>query len=167
MDLTLRFSSLWKRTRTRMTRVGLLALITLVCAACNRVSAQPGEAFSPMAGRIVPVSATAPPASATLEDGRALYIANCAPCHKVNGEGNLSLVPALNRNPFVTVNDPTAVIDTVLHGRRVMPAFEGALAPQEIATVISYIRNTWNNQAPKVETSQVEQRMSMEQDGDQ
>lgn len=90
-----------------------------------------------------------------IEVGRTLYTSNCAPCHQPNGEGLPPTFPALNRNPFVTVSDPTAVIDAVLHGRQVMPAFEPTLSPQEVAAVISYIRNAWNNEAPVVDIEQV------------
>jgi mono/diheme cytochrome c family protein len=95
--------------------------------------------------------------AALIEMGRTLYTSNCAPCHQPNGEGNLSTFPALNRNAFVTVSDPTGVIDTVLHGRQLMPAFASTLSDQEVAAVISYIRSAWNNQAPVVEASQVRQ----------
>lgn len=93
--------------------------------------------------------------AAQIEIGKGVYINNCAPCHHANGEGNLDRFPALNRNAFVTVSDPTAVIDTVLHGREVMPAFEGSLTAQEMAAAISYIRNAWNNQASVVSAAQV------------
>ena len=87
--------------------------------------------------------------------GGRLYATNCAPCHHPNGEGNLNSFPALNRNPFVTVSDPTGVIDTVLHGRNVMPAFAPTLSAQETAAVLSYIRNAWNNEASVVNAQQV------------
>ena len=87
--------------------------------------------------------------------GETLYLGNCAPCHQPNGEGNLATFPALNRNAFVTVSDPTAVIDTVLNGRELMPAFAVTLSAQEVAAVISYIRNAWKNQAPTVNAQQV------------
>ncbi len=93
--------------------------------------------------------------AALIAMGEKIYATNCAPCHQPNGEGNLSIFPALNRNPFVTVSTPTAVIDTVLHGRQVMPAFEPTLSAQEVAAVISYIRNAWSNEASVVSAAQV------------
>lgn len=90
--------------------------------------------------------------------GRALYASNCAPCHQPNGEGNLAIFPALNRNAFVMVADPAGVIDTVLYGREVMPDFAPALSYQEIAAVVSYIRNGWDNQAAVVSEAQVRNR---------
>lgn len=93
--------------------------------------------------------------AALIAMGARIYATYCAPCHQPNGEGNLSTFPALNRNPFVTVSAPTAVIDTVLYGRQVMPAFAPVLSAQEVAAVISYIRNAWSNEASVVSTEQV------------
>ena len=111
----------------------------------------------PSALQTVEVEAEGLPLSeaAQIQIGKGVYINNCAPCHHANGEGNLNRFPALNRNAFVTVSDPTAVIDTVLHGREVMPAFEDGLTAQEMAAAISYIRNAWNNQASVVSAAQV------------
>jgi mono/diheme cytochrome c family protein len=95
-----------------------------------------------------------------IEMGGMLYMSNCAPCHQVNGEGTLSTFPALNRNPFVTVADPTGVIDVVLHGQQIMPAFERTLTAQDVAAVVSYIRNAWDNQAPVVSEAQVREVQS-------
>jgi cytochrome c oxidase subunit 2 len=93
--------------------------------------------------------------AALMAVGKTIYASNCAPCHRPNGEGNLSIIPALNRNAIVTVSDPIPVIDTVLHGREVMPAFEVTLSAREVAAVLSYIRNAWNNQASVVSEGQV------------
>lgn len=96
---------------------------------------------------------------ALLALGEGLYITHCAPCHQANGEGNLTIFPALNRNPFVTVHDPRAVIATVLHGRGTMPSFDDALSAEEIAAILSYVRQAWNNGAGTVQPDQVRQQM--------
>lgn len=88
--------------------------------------------------------------------GEELYARNCAPCHQPNGEGMLNAFPALNGNPFVLTGDPFPAIDVVLHGRGVMPSFEGALSAQQIAAILSYVRNAWDNQAPTVSAEQVQ-----------
>src|SRR5690606_12421381 len=115
---------------------------------------------SPAVGGVAPLpqegEAAALSDAALIEMGEAIYMSNCAPCHQPNGEGNLGIFPALNRNAFVTVRDPTAVIDVVLHGRQVMPAFEATLSAQEVAAVLSYIRNAWDNQAPVVDPEVVD-----------
>jgi mono/diheme cytochrome c family protein len=105
---------------------------------------------------VTPQEQTLPPdEAAQIAWGERLYAANCAPCHQPNGEGTLGTFPSLNRNAFVTVSDPMGVIETVLHGRRIMPAFAVTLADPEVAAVLSYIRNAWNNEAPVVNVEQV------------
>lgn len=82
-----------------------------------------------------------------IQQGKALYTTNCAPCHRANGEGNLNRFPALNGNALVTAQDPEGLIRTVLYGRGVMPSYMHALTEPEIAAVLSYIRNAWSNEA--------------------
>lgn len=144
-------------------RASGLILILLLLAACGGEASQgPDVIVAEMNGTMaasMPFAqeAEAAPLSdaALIEMGRTLYTSNCAPCHQPNGEGNLSTFPALNRNPFVTVSDPTGAINTVMHGRQLMPAFESTLSAQEVAAVLSYVRSAWNNQAPVVSESQV------------
>lgn len=162
---------------SEMRQIFLLGLILLL-AACSQgqreSAASPSAASRQMlAGQTTPIAAIVTPAAdrqgaaqqegeaaaasdvALIEMGRALYASNCAPCHHSNGEGNLGYFPALNRNPFVRVSDPIAVIYTVLYGRGQMPAFAPTLSSLEVAAVISYIRNGWSNQAPVVTEEQV------------
>ncbi|MEZ4617592.1 MAG: cytochrome c [Caldilineaceae bacterium] len=92
-----------------------------------------------------------------VQRGAMLYTSNCAPCHRPNGEGNLGRFPALNNNAFVTAQMPTPLIRTVLYGRGVMPAFAPTLSDQEVAAVLSYIRNSWGNDASMIDSAAVQQ----------
>ena len=148
--------------------VVLTVALTLLLVACRETGAPPVVTMSQTAraGAVRPV-VTGPAVQVADRDGEALsdealiafganlYATNCASCHQPNGEGNLGQFPALNRNAFVTVSDPTAVIQTVLYGRQIMPAFAPALTPLEVAAVISYVRNAWDNQAATVTVEQV------------
>lgn len=87
--------------------------------------------------------------------GEQVYTANCVTCHQQNGEGQPPTFPALAGDPFVTSEDPTQVIEVVLHGREGMPPFESTLSDEQIAQVISFIRNSWGNQASPVMPDQV------------
>jgi mono/diheme cytochrome c family protein len=82
--------------------------------------------------------------------GQDVFVDNCAACHRSNGEGLPEVFPALKGNPFVT-GDPTPVIQLVLEGRKGkigrMPAWQNTLNDQQIAGVITYIRQNWGNQA--------------------
>lgn len=153
--------------------VALTVALTLLLGACRETSAPPVVTMSQTAraGAVRPVvagpavqvadgdgealSGEAMSDEALIAFGANLYATNCAPCHQPNGEGNLGQFPALNRNAFVTVSDPTAVLQTVLYGRQIMPAFAPTLTPLEVAAVISYVRNAWDNQAATVTVEQV------------
>ena len=100
-------------------------------------------------------TAEAPDAATLLTEGRTLYTVNCAPCHRANGEGQLQRFPALNQNAFVTNGAPQPLIRTVLYGRGVMPAFTPTLNDREIAAVLTYIRQAWNNDATAVTSDAV------------
>ena len=78
--------------------------------------------------------------------GEKVYATNCAPCHQPTGMGIPGAFPALNGSPVAT--GAVAVhIDTVLSGRpkTAMAAFGPQLSDLDIAAVITYERNTWNN----------------------
>jgi cbb3-type cytochrome c oxidase subunit III len=90
--------------------------------------------------------------------GQEVFEANCAQCHRTNGEGLPAAFPALNKNPFV-VGDPKPVIATVLNGLKgslgQMPSWKDKLEDQQIAAVVTYIRQAWANQAPGVTPAMV------------
>jgi cytochrome c oxidase subunit 2 len=93
-----------------------------------------------------------------LKQGQEVYEANCADCHRDNGEGLAVKFPALTGNTFVT-GDPKAVIATVLNGLKgnlgQMPAWKDTLDDQQIAAVITYIRQAWSNRAAAVTPAMV------------
>lgn len=89
--------------------------------------------------------------------GARLFTVNCAPCHRANGEGNLRQFPPLNSSPLVTAQMPEPLIETVLYGRGVMPAFSPTLNNVELASVLTYIRQAWDNQAAPIGPEQIEE----------
>lgn len=93
--------------------------------------------------------------TALIQRGEVIYREHCATCHQPAGQGQ-GAYPALAGNDFVTAADPAPVIETVLHGRGEMPAFSDTLSNQEIAAVISAIRNRWGNAAAAVDVAQVQ-----------
>lgn len=88
--------------------------------------------------------------------GEEIYAQECASCHQLNGEGTSSY-PALNNSELATSEDPSAALDVILHGRGQMPAFADTLSEEEIAAVLSYVRNAWDNNASAVAVEQVTQ----------
>jgi mono/diheme cytochrome c family protein len=98
--------------------------------------------------------------------GRKLYQSYCTTCHQSHGRGLAPYFPALAGNEAVTLDTPNDVIETLLLGAPadpseaysqhvVMPSFGSILSDQQIATLASYIRANWGNDAAPVTAEQV------------
>jgi len=103
--------------------------------------------------------------------GKAIYRATCAACHGLDGKGVPTLFPALAKAPSVRAKDPTSAIRVVLRGARsvatkdeptapAMPAFGWQLKDDQIAAVLTYIRNSWGAAATPVSASDVSKQKS-------
>ena len=92
------------------------------------------------------------------KQGQIVFEENCADCHRRNGKGLPGTFPAHDGNPFV-VGPPGPVIATVLNGRKGnlghMPSWKDKLDDQQIAAVVTYIRQAWSNRAPAVTPAMV------------
>ncbi|MEZ4728468.1 MAG: c-type cytochrome [Caldilineaceae bacterium] len=95
-----------------------------------------------------------------IAQGEAIYTRVCAACHQADGQGVAGAYPALAGNPFVTGEDPTPMLRVIFTGRAGMPHFRDYLTEQEIASVVSYIRNAWENDAAVVNVEQVNEVQS-------
>nr|WP_183166113.1 cytochrome c [Azomonas macrocytogenes] len=93
--------------------------------------------------------------------GAAIYVDNCAACHRTDGQGYERVFPALAGNPVLQTDDPTSLIHIVLSGGTlpglnhapstiVMPPFGWRLTDEQVADVISFIRTSWGNQGTPV-----------------
>jgi mono/diheme cytochrome c family protein len=88
----------------------------------------------------------------TETSGEALYNASCAGCHMPDGKGAqgaghypaLADNPALEAAPYVIVN--------VLHGKRGMPPFGGAMNDDQVAAVVNYTRTHFGNRFTEIVT---------------
>jgi mono/diheme cytochrome c family protein len=98
--------------------------------------------------------------------GAAIYADECAGCHAANGKGTSGLFPSLNGSPTVQQIDPTTLLHVVLRGARsaatdgaptgaAMPQFDWILNDDQVAAVLTYIRNAWGNAAPPVSAGEV------------
>jgi mono/diheme cytochrome c family protein len=114
-----------------------LMLITLILGACNTHTERPPEPQK------------------VIHSGQRLYVEFCAECHQTDGMGWSHLYPRLAGNPIVTLTDPEPIIDTVTYGQGSMMGFHDKLTSQEIAAILSYIRNSWGNHAPAVSFRQI------------
>jgi mono/diheme cytochrome c family protein len=91
--------------------------------------------------------------------GQAIYKDSCAACHLDSGAGAAQLFPRLAGSAIVQSDDPTTLIRMVLQGSRgagtgdaptspAMPALGWRLDDDQVASVVTYIRNAWGNAAP-------------------
>nr|ATW63846.1 FAD-dependent membrane-bound gluconate 2-dehydrogenase cytochrome c subunit [Pseudomonas plecoglossicida] len=98
--------------------------------------------------------------------GAALYVDNCAACHRTDGKGYARVFPALAGNPVLQGKDATSLIHIVLEGGTLpatqtapstftMPAFAWRMNDQQVADVVNFIRSSWGNQAGAVTAAQV------------
>ncbi|HWT71160.1 MAG TPA: cytochrome c [Oxalicibacterium sp.] len=103
---------------------------------------------------------------AILALGQSLYQDRCASCHQANGEGAAGIYPRLAGNHAVTSPVAVNTIQVVLYGGFPpstagnprpygMPPFSQAMSDDEVAAVISYIRNAWGNQGGMVSSTEV------------
>jgi cbb3-type cytochrome c oxidase subunit III len=92
------------------------------------------------------------------KQGRQVFEDNCAQCHRDNGQGLPGTFPALDANPFV-VGDAKPVMVTILKGRKgqmgQMPTWKDKLDDQQVAGVVTYIRQAWSNRGAAVTPAMV------------
>lgn len=81
-----------------------------------------------------------------MDEGERVYLARCAACHMVNGEGMAGIFPAL-KDSDIALNDMPKHIDIIVNGVKgtAMQAFGKQLSMKEIAAVTTYERNAWGN----------------------
>ncbi|MDX7670653.1 cytochrome c oxidase subunit II [Aeromonas caviae] len=83
-----------------------------------------------------------------MAQGEKVYLGHCAACHQPAGTGLPGIFPALNGSKVTTQADHRAQhLDIVLHGKSgtAMQPFGKQLTAQELAAVITYERNAWDN----------------------
>ena len=101
-----------------------------------------------------------------MQAGKAIYRDQCAACHAIDGKGTPNLFPSLADAAMVRSSDPRSAIRIVLRGARSvatgqeptapgMPSYSRALSDEEIAAVLTYVRNTWGRPAPAVAAGDV------------
>lgn len=81
--------------------------------------------------------------------GPALYGALCAACHMPDGRGakGAGSYPALQGNPRLAAT-PYA-LHMVLNGHRAMPGFGRQLSDEQVAAVLSHVRERFGGLAPE------------------
>jgi mono/diheme cytochrome c family protein len=94
-----------------------------------------------------------------LKRGKNIYGEHCADCHGARGEGVPNMYPPLAGNRSVLLDSSANTIRVVLNGGFApatagnprpygMPPFATSLTDDQVAVVVTYIRNAWGNRAP-------------------
>lgn len=98
--------------------------------------------------------------------GYDLYLASCASCHGLNGQGIPNTVPALKDNAILAMKDPQTLVSVVLNGLATtaytngqrmyaMPGFEGELTSKQLADLLTWVRAEWGGIAAPVREKMV------------
>lgn len=103
--------------------------------------------------------------AARLENGKKVYLANCAACHQANGQGLTGAFPPLANADFLRGNRKK-VLQAALFGLSgpitvngekydaVMPSM-GHLLDQDLADALTYVLSSWGNSGAAVSTDEV------------
>jgi mono/diheme cytochrome c family protein len=108
-------------------------------------------------------------AALMMNTGAKIYKDQCASCHQEDGKGVPRVYPPLATNQAITMKTPVNAIRIILNGGFPpstegnprpygMPPFSQLLSDQEVASLTTYIRNSWGNSAAptwSVEVGQV------------
>ena len=121
-------------------------------------------ALSPLAGYTGPPTPVASMAD-RIDAGSKIYLESCGVCHMTDGSGVPGMQPALDGDPLVA-GDPAQLIRVLLQGpAKVLPdnrpAFSNTMPPfsqlsdQQIADLLTYVRQQYGGNASEIEASQV------------
>jgi len=102
---------------------------------------------------------------ASMARGKELYLLQCLACHQVDGGGVPHLNAPLDGSANVKGPDKVKLIKTVLLGMKGVEIedenYSNTMAPhkdlndQQIADILTYVRNSWSNKASQVTPAEV------------
>ncbi|MDE1167213.1 MAG: cytochrome c [Pseudomonas sp.] len=109
-----------------------------------------------------------PATDSAMKQGANVYAVNCSACHNSDGKGINGIAAGLANNPALQSANAQTLMTTVLQGGRgavtlnnptsgAMPSFAWKLSDQQIASLLTYTRNSWGNAASAVSAAQVAQ----------
>ena len=112
------------------------------------------KASAPLMESKVPEALTA----AMMKSGAQIYSDHCEKCHGAKGEGVPRIYPPLANNQAIAMRNPVNAIRIVLNGGFPpstegnprpygMPPFYQSLNDEQIAAVVTYVRQSWGNRA--------------------
>lgn len=125
-----------------------------------------GKLVTPQAAPAPLPEAEKPVPDSPLQIGQRTYMAACAGCHGMQGEGIPNVSPAMHGNAILSLDSAHDTISVILNGlptqhftgnqrMYAMPPFSHRLSDEDIADVATWIRAEWGGQAEPVTTEQV------------
>jgi mono/diheme cytochrome c family protein len=112
-----------------------------------------------------------PPSAETMRAGEVLYTIHCGTCHLPTGLGSDTTGPPMVGSSVTLAADPASLINITLHGpdlpgespspewqaRRwqMMEPYGAKLSDEEVAVLLTFVRNAWGNRASAVDAKQV------------
>ena len=128
---------------------GLFVLATVLMSQTKKPAAKPGGSGG---------------LQASITRGKQVYLEQCLACHQVDGLGVQGMNPPLAKTKFV-LGDKKALVKIVLTGMQGVEVdgedYHGVMAPhpdltdQQIADVLTYVRNSFGNKATAVTPAEV------------
>lgn len=112
------------------------------------------------------LSAQSSISKSVMDNGKTIYLSRCLACHQVDGGGVPRLNAPLDGASAVIAADKAKLIRIVLKGYSDRVEIDGEyysnnmaghadLKDQQIADVLTYIRNSWSNKASAVTAAEV------------
>lgn len=142
-----------------MKKIAILPAFALVLMAFQTAPKKPLPVKKPVA--VAPAGL-----AAAVNRGKTIYLERCLACHQVDGGGVPHLNPPLDGASGVLGKDKARLIRIVLKGFDERVELDGEyysnnmaahadLSDQQIADVLTYIRNSWSNKAGAVTPAEV------------
>jgi len=143
--------------------------VVIAAGGGGKPGTRPGDAYVAFAlpdGKKAQTQADTSQAPVMAEEGMQIYTSRCASCHQFNGLGLGSDYPPLTGTDWVT-GDKGRLVRVVLGGLNgklkvneveyngAMPPWGGFLDDEQVATLLTYIRSSWGNDASRVTAEEV------------
>jgi mono/diheme cytochrome c family protein len=140
------------------------AIITFLLVMITVISIQAQTSYKP---QVKPKVVPQPVSTQSITKGNVLYTTHCLSCHQADGGGVPSLNPPLIKTSYVLGNKNN-LIGIVLNGFDKRVEIDGEtyannmpplnyLKDEEIADVLTYVRNSFGNKTSAIKESEVKQ----------